>query len=346
METGLGDGTLDQEVLAIAVGVLGAIAAMACAVSITALHPLLVRYALARPNARSSHATPTPQGAGAAVVAVVAVLALAAAAALGLPAQHLGMLCAAAVLLAAIGAADDIRPLPALPRLAAQFMAVIALVATLPDEARILPELPALVERALIAVAGVWFVNLTNFMDGLDWMTVAEFVPLTAAVVLIGLTGRLDATTTLVAALLCGALIGFAPFNKPVAKVFLGDVGSLPIGLLAGWCLLNLALSGGVAAAILLPLYYLADATLTLLRRLVRGEKVWEAHRSHFYQRATARGFSVPAVVARVFTLNLVLAGLAGLSLVMPAPSLQAGVVAAGVIAVGTVLAAFERGTP
>ena len=112
-------------------------------------------------------------------------------------------------------------------------------------------------------------------------------------------------------AALCGALIGFAPFNKPVAKLFLGDVGSLPIGLLVGWLLWQLAGTGALAAAILLPLYYLMDATITLLRRLARREKVWEAHRSHFYQQATVNGFSVMAVSAHVFVLNLALAALA-----------------------------------
>ena len=98
-----------------------------------------------------------------------------------------------------------------------------------------------------------------------------------------------------VALALCGALLGFAPFNKPVARLFLGDVGSLPIGLLVGWMLLQLAGTGALAAAILLPLYYLMDATITLLRRLARREKVWEAHRSHFYQKATDNGFSALA---------------------------------------------------
>jgi UDP-N-acetylmuramyl pentapeptide phosphotransferase/UDP-N-acetylglucosamine-1-phosphate transferase len=64
----------------------------------------------------------------------------------------------------------------------------------------------------------------------------------------------------------------FAPFNRPVAKVFLSDVGSLPIGLSFGWCLLHLAWQGFVAAALLLPLYYMVDATFTLNRRIVRGE--------------------------------------------------------------------------
>ena len=103
-------------------------------------------------------------------------------------------------------------------------------------------------------------------------------------------------------------MIGFAYFNRPVARLFLGDVGSLPIGLLLGWLLLLVATSGHLAAAILLPLYYLADATITLLRRLIRREPVWQAHRTHFYQLATDRGFTVMQVVTRVFFVNVVLA--------------------------------------
>ena len=87
-------------------------------------------------------------------------------------------------------------------------------------------------------LAGVWFVNLVNFMDGLDWITVAEMVPVTRfhrGAWLVRAPSR-DAGMSRRA--LCGALIGFAPFNKPVARLFLGDVGSLPIGLLVGWLLL------------------------------------------------------------------------------------------------------------
>ncbi len=97
-------------------------------------------------------------------------------------------------------------------------------------------------------------------------------------------------------------MLGFAPFNKPVARLFLGDVGSLPIGLLLAWLLLQVAASGHLAAAILLPLYYLADATLTLLRRASRrASRSGRRIARHFYQRATDRGFSVDEIVARVF---------------------------------------------
>ena len=198
-----------------------------------------------------------------------------------------------------------------LPRLFLQGVAVAAVLFTTPDTVRIVAACPLWIERGLLLLAGLWFVNLVNFMDGLDWMTVAEAVPITGAMVLLGWLGDLPAAATVVAAALCGAMLGFAPFNRPVAKVFLGDVGSLPIGLLLGWCLLQLAYSQQFAAALLLPLYYLADATVTLLRRLIRREAFWAAHRSHFYQRATDNGFSVLRVVGEVFALNVGLAILA-----------------------------------
>jgi UDP-N-acetylmuramyl pentapeptide phosphotransferase/UDP-N-acetylglucosamine-1-phosphate transferase len=185
-------------------------------------------------------------------------------------------------------------------------------------------------------------VNLVNFMDGLDWMTVAEMVPITA--VLGFLLWEAGGAAPIVALALFGALLGFAPFNKPVAALFLGDVGSLPIGLLVAWLLYKLALAGGLAAAILLPLYYLADATITLLRRLARREKVWEAHRSHFYQRATDHGFSVPAVTGQVFALNLALGALAVVTVRWPTWLVQIGALAVGAALVSFVLARFSGG--
>ena len=198
-----------------------------------------------------------------------------------------GLLVGIPLFIAAVGFADDLRSIPILPRLALQAIAVAAVLFAIPAELRLVTGCPLLVERSLTLLAGLWFMNLVNFMDGLDWMTAAEMVPVTAAIVILGLNSDLPVPVTIVAAALCGAMLGFAPFNRPKAKVFLGDVGSLPIGLLVGWCLLELAYHGQFAAALLLPLYYLADATLTLLRRMLRREDFWSAHRSHFYQKAT-----------------------------------------------------------
>jgi UDP-N-acetylmuramyl pentapeptide phosphotransferase/UDP-N-acetylglucosamine-1-phosphate transferase len=271
-----------------------------------------LRVALAKPNARSSHRIPTPQGAGIAVVAATLLVAAAVNVVAVGPAANIPLVVFGTTLfIAIVGFIDDVKSIGVLPRLLLQGLAVGAVVFAAPDNLRIVSACPPWIERGLLVIAGLWFVNLVNFMDGLDLMTVAEAVPVSAAVALFGLAGNIPAATTVAAAALCGALLGFAPFNRPVAKIFLGDVGSLPIGLLLGWCLLQLAYHGQYAAALLLPLYYLTDATITLLRRMARREPFWAAHRSHFYQQATDNGFTVLRVVGEVFALNVGLALLA-----------------------------------
>ena len=322
------------------------VAAALTALLILLLRPLLQRYALARPNARSSHREPTPQGAGIAVIAAtiasVAGIALFAPDLLQDPAQ-LSLIFACTIGLAAIGVTDDIRPLEASPRLLLQTVAVAVMIAALPADLRIVSQLPWWFERILMLLGGLWFVNLVNFMDGIDWMTVAEVIPVTAALALFGFMGALPESATLVAIALCGAIIGFAPFNRPVARLFLGDVGSLPIGLLLSWLLILLAGNGHLTSAILLPLYYLADATITLMRRMVMGERITQAHRSHFYQKALDNGFSVHQIVGRVFAINVALGCLAAITLVNQSRAILVVIALIGSLLVGTLLSNFAR---
>lgn len=331
-------------------GSMAAVAIVAGAAALSSLlikllHPLLVRYALARPNARSSHTIPTPQGGGIAVIGawiVVSSVALVASSVFADQAGSIAAVFAATILVAILGAVDDMRPIEVVPRLLVQFAAVAIVIATLPVDFQMTPFLPWWAERVLLVIGGVWFVNLVNFMDGLDWMTVAEMAPLTAGVALLGWLGALPLHATLCALALLGALIGFAPFNRPVARLFLGDVGSLPLGLIAGWLLALLADKGYLAAALLLPLYYLMDATLTLIRRLIRGERVWQAHRTHYYQRATDNGFTVGEVVAQVFAINVILVGLAIVCVRWNTPTIEIVCLAAGAIMVGLLLRRFS----
>jgi UDP-N-acetylmuramyl pentapeptide phosphotransferase/UDP-N-acetylglucosamine-1-phosphate transferase len=174
-------------------------------------------------------------------------------------------------------------------------------------------------------------------------MTVAEMLPMTAALAGFAFFGQAPSDVLPIALALAGALLGFAPFNRPVARLFLGDVGSLPIGLIIGWCLIELASRQHFAAAVLLPLYYLADATITLFRRLANGERFWDAHRSHFYQRATDNGFSVRQVVTDVFLLNVILAGLAMASIAIGSTRVDVTVLILGALSVMAVLVRFSR---
>lgn len=308
--------------------------------------PVLQRYALARPNARSSHQIPTPQGGGIAVVAGTLVTAYVSAAFAEVnPGVAAALsLATGTLLLAIVGAWDDIYPISALPRLALQAVCVALLIAYAPVSGTLFPESwPRELGWAITLLAGLWFVNLVNFMDGLDWILVAEMVPVTAALAIFGWFGFLDPFATLVAASLCGALCGFALFNKPVARLFLGDVGSLPIGLMVAWLLYILATNGHVAAAILLPLYFCGDATITLMRRAARRERLLDAHRSHFYQRATDHGFTAMAVAGHVVTVNLGLILLASMTLVMPHPAIQFFTLLAGFALVILLLMRFAR---
>jgi UDP-N-acetylmuramyl pentapeptide phosphotransferase/UDP-N-acetylglucosamine-1-phosphate transferase len=163
-------------------------------------------------------------------------------------------------------------------------------------------------------VGTVGFVNAVNFLDGIDWMTVAEVVPITLAVAVLQCLGLVPESVGLLALALLGAMLGFAVFNKHPASIFLGDAGSLPIGLMLAFMLIAVA-SADLAAAFLLALYTLADSLITIVRRvlntLLNNEPFFQAHRAHFYQRAVAKGHTVPHVTARVFLLELLLAALA-----------------------------------
>jgi UDP-N-acetylmuramyl pentapeptide phosphotransferase/UDP-N-acetylglucosamine-1-phosphate transferase len=331
----------------LAFGLLFVIAFGVSAGLVLMLRPLLMRHVLAKPNVRSSHRVPTPQGGG---IAVIGALVIAAACALAVVPEiaatlsSLGVLIAAVIGLAIVGVSDDIRPLGALLRLILQAVAVAVVIAMLPGDMRVLPPfVPWWAERALMLLAGVWLVNLVNFMDGIDWMTVVEVVPVTVGLTIAAALGVLPTEAAVIAVALCGAMLGFAPFNRPVASIFLGDVGSLPIGLLLFWLLVLLAGNGHLAAALLLPLYYVADATITLFRRLLAGEEIAQAHRSHFYQRALDGGLSVTTIVARIMMTNTALIVLAVATILFPSHAIGALALVAGGALVGLLLYRFER---
>lgn len=313
------------------------------ALLILVIRPILVRHLLAQPNARSSHTIPTPQGAGLAVMA--AVFAGCAVGLLFAPAQPslYGVLIAAAGL-TLLGAIDDANGLSVTSRLTGQALAAIVLVGTLPGELRLFPGLmPAGLEDALLVLGIMWFVNAVNFLDGLDWMTVAQIVPMTFGIAVLHVLGAVPATVSLLALTLLGATLGFAVFNRHPASIFLGDAGSLPIGLLLAFMLIFVA-ETNLAAALLLAMYTLADSTLTLIRRFLAGERVFSAHRTHFYQRAVAAGLTVPQVTARIFALGLVLSGLAIAAVLANAVAADLLLLAIGAAATAATLYALGKG--
>jgi UDP-N-acetylmuramyl pentapeptide phosphotransferase/UDP-N-acetylglucosamine-1-phosphate transferase len=154
----------------------------------------------------------------------------------------------------------------------------------------------------------MWWINAFNFMDGIDGIAGTETAAIAGGVVLLTAVGSgTDPSIVLLAAAVLGASLGFLRWNWAPARIFLGDVGSVPLGYLTGFLLIGLADAGRWKVALILPLYFLADATITIGRRLFRGDRIWQAHRQHFYQRAIRRGLGHATVTKRIAIANLVL---------------------------------------
>ncbi len=289
--------------------------------SVRLLIPVLRRTdILDRPNERSSHTAPTPRGAGLAIVPVTAGLwtAIAVARGDGLD-TLLGWTAMSALLLCALSWIDDLVGLSPIVRLGSHILVVAVLLASQADDVFYFQGwFPFWVDHLLAGLVWVWFINLFNFMDGIDGISGVETASIGLGLVTLAVMIPALTYIALPAAVLAGAAAGFLLFNWHPAKIFLGDSGSVPLGLLLGWLLLELAAAGHWAAAVILPLYYLADATITLIRRLLRGEKIWQAHRQHFYQRAVARGHSHGRVALSIAVANCAFIVLAIVSLRNP----------------------------
>jgi UDP-N-acetylmuramyl pentapeptide phosphotransferase/UDP-N-acetylglucosamine-1-phosphate transferase len=266
-----------------------------------ALIPILAgRQILDRPNERSSHRVPTPRGGGIAVIGSLLVAWIALIRTGSAPPGVFGIVLGA-VLLAAVSWLDDLRGLPPVLRLLAQAAAVAIGVFVLPGPQNAF-------HLAAIGLLWIWWINLFNFMDGIDGLAGSEAAAIGAGLLLFaGVGAGADPALRMLAAAVTGAATGFLVWNWSPARIFLGDVGSVPLGYVLGYLLLDLAVRGHWTIALILPLYFLADATITLARRLLRGERVWLAHREHFYQQAVHRGLGHAAVARRVIAADLVL---------------------------------------
>jgi len=237
------------------------------------------RLATDIPNDRSLHTRPTPRVGGWGIVPVAVVL-------IGLAAPSLWLPALAAALLAALSQIDDRRGLPARVRFGGHAAAVAALIAVYPAGV-------PWWALACMAVLLVWLVNLYNFMDGSDGLA--------GGMALLGFGGyalaaavsvHADAALAAASLIVAGAAAGFLLFNFHPARIFLGDAGSIPLGFLAGalgyWGWREGVWPVWFPALCFAP--FIGDASVTLVKRLLRGEKFWQAHREHYYQRLVQSG--------------------------------------------------------
>jgi len=281
------------------------------------LTDIVRRYALAHsildvPNQRSSHSAPVPRGGGLSVV-VLAGLGCLALALFGRVSTRLVVaLLAGGGAVAAVGFVDDRRPLPARFRLATHVAAAALAVAAL-GAVTVLPIAGLLVPLGwagvLLTLLGiVWTLNLFNFMDGIDGIAASEAVFVAGAGTVLSLLHPDPDGIAAAGAVFCAAVAGFLAWNWPPARIFMGDVGS---GFL-GFFIAALALAdvrnrpADLWVWLILGGVFFVDATMTLVRRLLRGERIHEAHRSHAYQRLARRWGSHRRVTLIVVFINLV----------------------------------------
>ncbi len=294
---------------------------------------LLQRAILDIPNERSMHKQPIPRGGGLAVMAVITTgLALTLVTTSPIPSQSWLLL--SLFILMLVSWLDDRRGLHPGIRLSAHLLAAfIGTLAFSPIETLFGGTIPFWLDRTITILGWAWFMNLYNFMDGIDGITGTETICIAVSVGLVlTVTGNQNDLTATLIALLIGACSGFLILNQHPAKIFLGDVGSVPLGFLCGYLLLALATQGYLVAALTIPLYYLADSGITFGKRLLRGEKVWQAHRQHFYQRATAAIGPHDRVVSWILWANLALLGAALLAIQWPLPGLFLGIVIVAIL--------------
>lgn len=274
------------------------------------------------PNERSSHVVPTPRGGGLAIVLVVLLGTILASAVGAIGTASAIALIAGGAMVAAIGYWDDRRGLSALLRFSVHLVAsvlVVLVLAPLGDPTAGNSATWALLVVLVIGTA--WSINSFNFMDGIDGIAASQamFVTTTSAV-LAFLHGDVGlATMLLVSTCAC---LGFLLWNWPPAKVFMGDVGSGFLGFWLAAVALLLHARGilSLFTSVTLSSAFLADATVTLLRRMVAGKRWYQAHRSHAYQQLSRRWNSHAKVVWLLWGLNvLILAPLAWTAESLPA---------------------------
>lgn len=298
---------------------------------------LLPRLAmLDHPEQRSNHESPVPTGAGIAFM-------LAAVSFLFVVDTHSSVLWATLALMV-VSWMDDRKSLSVKIRLGVQIIAIIIAINTIPSGV-FQGLIPDWLETFFIGALWLWFVNLYNFMDGIDEMTLTQTTALCVALIILGLSvEEVPRALAIDAMIIASAVVCFWPWNKHPATLFMGDSGSIPLGFLMGYLLLSLASAGHWVAALILPAYYLGDATITLAKRAIARKPIWQAHSEHYYQQAVRAGHSHRYVTRRVAALNAILIVLSCLSVFVPSLMVPALAVAYALVVVFLLI--VLRGAP
>lgn len=292
---------------------------------------LLRRYALSKslldiPNSRSSHSVPTPRSGGLAFVIAISLSATLFGLYYGIEKQILeiyNVIIIGGIIIAAIGLVDDFRHVPAIWRLLVHTIVAsytVILLGIPVIEISVLTIKPNIILEILFIIGVIWLINLYNFMDGIDGLAGAETVCVTGSVVLILLIGTgyagfitqpdesINFSLVFIFLAIMISVFGFLIWNWPPAKIFMGDVGSSYLGFIFGVLIISTPMASilTIWTWLILLGVFLVDATSTLLRRIVTGERWYAAHRTHAYQHAAQVFCSHRVVTISVILINMI----------------------------------------
>ena len=258
--------------------------------------------AIDKPNSRSMHSVPTPRGGGLAVLAPLLLMY-----AISLGGFMDGNIAIGLLLVAIVSYIDDRRSLSSRLRFAVHAIAACVLV---------LPQGHPLYIGIGLCLVTIWCINLYNFMDGIDGLAASMGAIGFFAIYLVNLHNG-QAQLAPISSIVAFSCLGFLMFNFPPAKIFLGDVGSASLGYLMAVAIVPTT-SGGLSDSwplLLIFAPFLLDATFTIARRALSGEKFWTAHRSHLYQRLALRVGARRALL--IYTAWMLISALVGWSLII-----------------------------
>ncbi|MDX1923638.1 MAG: glycosyltransferase family 4 protein [Rickettsiaceae bacterium] len=287
--------------------------------------PILTHFKIVdMPNSRRAHLKPTIRGGG---IGFVIAFLMSLCYVSSLTNEHLNILplIIASSLAALISFIDDVKGISIVPRLFIHFVAAsICLVCYLSPHLIFRGEVAPDLDLALCILALVLFTNIYNFLDGIDGISAAQSIHLSVTTLLLCIIrDKVIINVDLVfysSAIIFGASSAFMIFNWSPASVFMGDVGSIFLGLIHGSNLLLIAASSErlFLASVIASLYYIADGGITILIRLMKREKIWLPHLNHFFQQAVRKGMSHREIVSKIACCNFILLCLSIYSIYSP----------------------------
>ena len=226
---------------------------------------------------------------------------------------------------------DDLKSIDSKIRLGFQFFCVISSLFILNDIQLSdfkLPTIDAdLLKNIIIFFSSVfiwvWIINMFNFMDGMDGITVVQLSSFSVITNILAILGLIEINFLFFSLIILAASMAFYGVNRPPAKIFLGDVGSIPIGFLVGFVIVyNLQKSELIVPFLIIIMYYLLDSSITLFLRMLNRENIFQAHSNHFYQKLIRKGYSHQFVLNKIIILNFTLLLLSITSIYWPLISL------------------------